>query len=271
MKKKIALLLAAVIFVLSLSLAACTGNENKNDVDMEKVKAAANDGVLVVGLDPAFPPMGFRDENGELVGFDLDLAQEVAKRLGMKYEAKAIDWDSKSLEIGSGNIDVIWNGFTMTGREDKFTWTDPYIKNSQVIVVKEDSGINSSADLAGKVLALQKGSSAEDALEKNKELKASLANVLAIADNVTAFNEVKVGGADALLLDEVVANYYISQNPGFKVIESVSEEIYGIGFALGNTELRDKVQAALEDMAKDGTLKEISEKWFGKDVTLIGK
>lgn len=285
MKKKIALILAAVILVLSLGLAACgtadegntdtnpaggdKSNGEKMEVDNAKVAAAANDGVFKIGLDPEFPPMGYRDTEGNYVGFDIDLAKEVAKRLGMEFEAVPINWDAKNLYLGSGDIDCIWNGFTMTGREGDYLWTSPYVTNAQVIVVNEKSDIKTAADLAGKVLALQQGSTAENALNSRADIKDSLANTLFIADNVTALNELKAGGADAVLVDEVVADYYITKNPGLKVIDSIAQESYGVGFALGNSALRDKVETTLQEMAKDGTMKKISEQWFGKDITTI--
>lgn len=287
MKKKIALILAAVILVLSLGLAACgTGDDGTSDtnsadgdktnsekmqVDDAKVAAAANDGVFKIGLDPEFPPMGYRDTEGNYVGFDIDLAKEVAKRLGMEFEAVPINWDAKNMELGTGNIDCIWNGFTMTGREGQYLWTSPYVSNAQVIVVKENSDIKTAADLAGKILALQQGSTAENALNSRADIKNSLANTLFVADNVSALQELKAGGVDAVLVDEVVADYYIAKNPGLKVIDSIAEESYGVGFALGNSALRDKVETTLQDMAQDGTMKKISEQWFGKDITTIGK
>lgn len=285
MKKKIALILAAVILVLSLGLAACgTADEGTTDtnpsngdksssekmkVDDAKVAAAANDGVFKIGLDPEFPPMGYRDTEGNYVGFDIDLAKEVAKRLGMEFEAVPINWDAKNMELGAGNIDCIWNGFTMTGREGDYLWTSPYVSNAQVIVVKEKSDVKTAADLAGKVLALQQGSTAENALNSRPDIKDSLANKLFVADNVSALNELKGGGVDAVLVDEVVADYYIAKNPGLKVIDSIAQESYGVGFALGNSALRDKVETTLHEMAKDGTMKKISEQWFGKDITTI--
>lgn len=285
MKKKIALILAAVILVLSLGLAACgtadegntdtnpaggdKSNGEKMEVDNAKVAAAANDGVFKIGLDPEFPPMGYRDTEGNYVGFDIDLAKEVAKRLGMEFEAVPINWDAKNMELGTGNIDCIWNGFTMTGREGDYLWTSPYVTNAQVIVVNEKSDIKAAADLAGKVLALQQGSTAENALNSRADIKDSLANTLFVADNVSALNELKVGGVDAVLVDEVVADYYIAKNPGLKVIDSIAQESYGVGFALGNSALRDKVETTLQEMAKDGTMKKISEQWFGKDITTI--
>lgn len=285
MKKKIALILAAVILVLSLGLAACgtadegntdtnpaggdKSNGEKMEVDDAKVAAAANDGVFKIGLDPEFPPMGYRDTEGNYVGFDIDLAKEVAKRLGMEFEAVPINWDAKNMELGTGNIDCIWNGFTMTGREGDYLWTSPYVTNAQVIVVNEKSDIKTAADLAGKVLALQQGSTAENALNSRTDIKSSLANTLFVADNVSALNELKAGGVDAVLVDEVVADYYIAKNPGLKVIDSIAQESYGVGFALGNSALRDKVETTLHEMAKDGTMKKISEQWFGKDITTI--
>lgn len=285
MKKKIALILAAVILVLSLGLAACgtadegntdtnpaggdKSNGEKMEVDNAKVAAAANDGVFKIGLDPEFPPMGYRDTEGNYVGFDIDLAKEVAKRLGMEFEAVPINWDAKNMELGTGNIDCIWNGFTMTGREGDYLWTSPYVTNAQVIVVNEKSDIKTAADLAGKVLALQQGSTAENALNSRADIKSSLANTLFVADNVSALNELKAGGVDAVLVDEVVADYYIAKNPGLKVIDSIAQESYGVGFALGNSALRDKVETTLQEMAKDGTMKKISEQWFGKDITTI--
>lgn len=285
MKKKIALILAAVILVLSLGLAACgtadegttdtnpsdgdKSNGEKMEVDDAKVAAAANDGVFKIGLDPEFPPMGYRDTEGNYVGFDIDLAKEVAKRLGMEFEAVPINWDAKNMELGTGNIDCIWNGFTMTGREGDYLWTSPYVSNAQVIVVKENSDIKTSADLAGKVLALQQGSTAENALNSRTDIKDTLANTLFVADNVSALSELKAGGVDAVLVDEVVADYYIAKNPGLKVIDSIAKESYGVGFALGNSALRDKVETTLHEMAKDGTMKKISEQWFGKDITTI--
>lgn len=285
MKKKIALILAAVILVLSLGLAACgtadegntdtnpaggdKSNGEKMEVDNAKVAAAANDGVFKIGLDPEFPPMGYRDTEGNYVGFDIDLAKEVAKRLGMEFEAVPINWDAKNMELGTGNIDCIWNGFTMTGREGDYLWTSPYVTNAQVIVVNEKSDIKTAADLAGKVLALQQGSTAENALNSRADIKDSLANTLFVADNVSALNELKAGGVDAVLVDEVVADYYIAKNPGLKVIDSIAQESYGVGFALGNSALGDKVETTLQEMAKDGTMKKISEQWFGKDITTI--
>ena len=217
--------------------------------------------------------MGFLGDNGEYTGFDLELAQEVAKRLGLEYQAQPIAWDAKDMELESGNIDCIWNGFTMTGREDDYTWTKPYMANTQVFVVRNDSGIEGKDGLAGKVVECQADSSAEAALKEDPDLTSTFGQLLTTADYNTAFMDLEQGSVDAIAMDVIVAGYQIKQrNVDFTILDdSLSAEEYGVGFKKGNTELRDKVQATLEDMAKDGTMKEISEKWFGEDVTTIGK
>ena len=271
-----------------LSLAACGGAktettaaettaEKKEETTTAGTTAAetaeAAGGTLIVGFDQDFPPMGFVGDNGEYTGFDLDLAKEVASRLGLEYKAQPIAWDSKDMELESGNIDCIWNGFTITGREDDYTWTTPYMANKQVFVVANDSDIKSQADLAGKVVEVQADSSAEPALKENQDLANTFGQLLTTPDYNTAFMDLEQGAVDAVAMDVIVAGYQIKQrNADFKILDdSLSEEEYGIGFKKGNTELRDKVQGALEEMAADGTLAKISDEWFGEDVTTIGK
>ena len=271
-----------------LSLAACGGTktettaaettaEKKEETTTAGTTAAetaeAAGGTLIVGFDQDFPPMGFVGDNGEYTGFDLDLAKEVASRLGLEYKAQPIAWDSKDMELESGNIDCIWNGFTITGREDDYTWTTPYMANKQVFVVANDSDIKSQADLAGKVVEVQADSSAEAALKENQDLANTFGQLLTTPDYNTAFMDLEQGAVDAVAMDVIVAGYKIKQrNADFKILDdSLSEEEYGVGFKKGNTELRDKVQGALEEMAADGTLAKISDEWFGEDVTTIGK
>ena len=271
-----------------LSLAACGGAktettaaettaEKKEETTTAGTTAAetaeAAGGTLIVGFDQDFPPMGFVGDNGEYTGFDLDLAKEVASRLGLEYKAQPIAWDSKDMELESGNIDCIWNEFTITGREDDYTWTTPYMANKQVFVVANDSDIKSQADLAGKVVEVQADSSAEAALKENQDLANTFGQLLTTPDYNTAFMDLEQGAVDAVAMDVIVAGYQIKQrNADFKILDdSLSEEEYGIGFKKGNTELRDKVQGALEEMAADGTLAKISDEWFGEDVTTIGK
>ena len=278
---------AALAAVMALSMTACgssNGAAETTAADTEAAESQAEEttaeeakttdgGTLIVGFDQDFPPMGFVGDDGEYTGFDLELAQEVAKRLGLEYKAQPIAWDSKDMELESGNIDCIWNGFTMTGREDDYTWTEPYMANQQVFVVANDSDINSQADLAGKIVEVQADSSAEAALKEAPELTATFKELLTTADYNTAFMDLEQGAVDAIAMDVIVAGYQIQQrNADFKILDdSLSEEEYGVGFKKGNTELRDKVQSTLEEMAEDGTLQEVSEKWFSKDVTTIGK
>ncbi len=228
---------------------------------------------FIVGFDQDFPPMGFVDDNNEYAGFDLDLAKEVASRLGMEFVAQPIAWDSKDMELESGNIDCIWNGFTISGREDKYTWSEAYMINDQVVVVKNDSDIKSLADLAGKTVAVQKDSSGLAALNDNADLKNSFGELVEMDSYLNALMELEMGSIDAIVMDEIVARYEIqTSGKPFKVLdEAVASEEYGVGFLLGNEALRDQVQKVLEDMAADGTMAKISEKWFGTDVTIIGK
>lgn len=264
MKKWISMILA-VLMAGSVLLTGCA----KKDDSLSKIKKS---GVLVLGLDTSFPPMGFLDENNEIVGFDIDVAKEVASRMGVELKLQPIDWTSNIIELNSGNVDCLWNGFTITkDRQEKIVFSEPYMKNRQVVVVRGDSNITSLADLSGKILGLQAGSSAADALDSSADFKASLGEVVKLSDNVTAFMELEGKTCDAILLDEIVANYYITQNGGdFKVLdESLADEEYGVGFRKADQALCDEVNKYLKAMAEDGTLAKISGTWFGKDVTTI--
>ena len=270
MKKVLASVMA--VATLALAIAGCGKKDDKK---------------FVVGFDQEFPPMGFVADDGSYVGFDLDLAQECAKRMGREFVAQPIAWDSKDQELKSGNIDCIWNGFTISGREDGYTWSEPYMVNDQVVVVKNDSGItndqvvvvkngsgiSSLADLAGKTVAVQKDSSGLEALNDNAALKDTFGELVELDSYLQAMMELEVGSVDAIVMDEIVARYEIqTSGKDFAVLdEAVASEQYGVGFLLGNTALRDEVQKTLEEMAADGTMAKISEKWFGSDVTIIGK
>lgn len=247
--------------------------ESKATEFADDAAVSGEDGTFTVGFDQNFPPMGFVGEDGEFEGFDLDLAAEAAKRMGKEVKYQPIEWDAKDMELDAGTIDCVWNGFTINGREDKYTWSDPYMKNSQVFVVKADSEIAAKADLAGKIVDVQKDSSAEAALKEDPDLTNSFGQLIAVADYNTAFMDLEAGAVDAIAMDDIVASYQIEQRGvDFVVLEEtlVAEE-YGIGFKLGNETQRDELQAVLEEMAADGTMAEISEKWFGKDITIIGK
>ena len=240
--------------------------------DETTTAASENKTTFTVGFDQDFPPMGFVGDDGEFTGFDLELAAEAAKRMGKEIKYQPISWDAKDMELTSGNIDCIWNGFSIQGREDKYTWSKPYMKNDQVFVVKSDSSIDSIEDLAGKTVEVQTDSSAEAALKENSELANTFGKLQTVADYNTGFMDLEMGGVDAIAMDSVVANYQITKRGGngFTVLDTpLSSEEYGIGFKLGNETLRNEVQKALEDMKADGTMKTISEKWFGKDVTTL--
>lgn len=252
----------------STSSAEASSKESKADT-----AAIDADGVFTVGFDQDFPPMGFVGDDGEFTGFDLELAAEVAKRLGMEIKYQPIAWDAKEMEIESGNIDVIWNGFTTNGRENDYTWSKPYMENKQVFVVSKDSGITKVEDLKGKKVEVQVDSSGEKALAENKELSDSFAELITTADYNTAFQDLEMGATDAVAMDIIVAGYQLKKRGDGKYIiledEPISTEEYGIGFKKGNTALRDAVDATLVEMAANKTLKSISEKWFDTDVTII--
>ena len=237
--------------------------------DEVQEETTADDNTFVVGFDAEFPPYGYKNDDGEYVGFDLDLAQEVCDRNGWILKKQPIEWNSKDMELNSGSISCIWNGFTMNGREDAYTWTTPYVDNSQVVVVRKDSGITQLTDLADKVVAVQADSSAlaaltgEDASEENLALAKTFKDLQQVGDYNSAFMNLESGAVDAICMDIGVANYEIeSRGDKFVMLEDrLSSEEYGIGFKLGNTELRDKVQATLLDMLADGTFEEIAKKW----------
>ena len=259
--KKLSLVLA---FVLSMTLFAACGAKEEN--------------TFTVGFDAAFPPYGYMDESGEYVGFDLSLAEEVCERNGWTLVKRPIDWDSKDMELESGSIDCIWNGFTINGRQDSYTWSVTYVDNSQVIIVAESSGVATFADLAGKALGVQKESSALSALNndevaENIALRDSLGALTEYADYNTAFMDLEAGALDAVAMDIGVAAYQIeSRGGGYVMLEqNLASEQYGVGFKLGNTELKDKVEATLMEMVDDGTFATIAEEWGLSDAVCLGK
>ena len=238
---------------------------------------ANNDNTLIVGFDANFPPYGFSVGRGEYMGFDLDLAQEVCNRNNWTLVKQPIDWGAKDSELNSGAIDCIWNGFSINGRENDYTWSNPYINNKQVFVVKSDSNINSLADLKGKNVEVQKGSSVSSALKgDNKTLADTFGRMVEVADYNSAILDLKVGHCDAVILDSGVAQYQVNSgnNSGLKIInETVLSEQYGIGFKLGNTQLKDQVQKTLDEMYADGTVSKIAENYssYGVPDSLIHK
>lgn len=252
--------------------AASKADDKQTEAAKQNKGSKDSDAKFTVGFDKDFPPMGFVGDSGEYEGFDLELAKEAAKRLNMEVVYQPIAWEAKELEIENGNIDCIWNGFTMNGREEAYTWSQPYMENSQVFVVKKDSGIKDIAGLKGKNVEVQVDSSADAALKEKSEIAETFGSLVTTADYNTAFMDLEMGSTDAVAMDIVVAGYQIEKrnNDDFIILdEKLSGEKYGVGFKKGNTELRDKVDKVLKEMAQDGTLKQISEKWFGRDVTII--
>ena len=283
MKKFMALALSAVVALGVMT--GCSSSNTTDDKETENTETTdtADRTQLIVGFDAEYPPYGYMDADGNYVGFDLDLAQEVCDRNGWTLVKQPIDWDTKDMELNSGSIDCIWNGFTCTGREDKYTFSEPYVDNSIVFVVRADSDINTKEDLAGKVVVTQADSSALTALtneednDENLALAASFASLEQVADYNTAFMNLESGIVDAIAVDIGVAQYQIDKREeGAYVMlagddNKLASEQYAVGFKKGNEELRDTVQDTLDEMVKDGTFAEIAEKWGLTDSVCLGK
>ena len=265
MNKKIGFILA--LAVISLMMVSAVSAGLFDFMGGDDANATANDeNTFIVGFDAEFPPYGYKDDNGNYVGFDLDLAKEVCERNNWTFVAQPIDWDAKDAELDSGSIDCIWNGFTIDGRENDYTWSDAYFDNKQIFIVKSDSGIETIADLEGKTVETQKDSSALAALQgDNKTIADTFGQLTEVADYNTAFMDLESGACDAVAMDIGVAEYDISNkdNPDdFKILnESITTEKYGVGFKLGNDDLKDQVQETLNEMFADGTVAKIAEKY----------
>ncbi|MGI6011594.1 MAG: amino acid ABC transporter substrate-binding protein [Ruminococcus sp.] len=291
MKKKILCTMMTAVMAVSL-LAGCGGGNEEAAPETEENSAQDSAGeteesaqeeteassgertTFTVGFDAEYPPYGYMDENGEYTGFDLELAQAVCDLEGWELVKTPISWDSKDMELESGTIDCIWNGFTMDGREDDYTWSDPYVDNSQVMVVAENSGIETFDDLAGKVVGVQAASAALQLLqdeEGQKELADTFGSLQEFADYNSAFVELQAGSVQAVAMDIGVAQYQIkTRGEGFKIMdEKLNSEKYAIGFKLGNEELRDTVNADLQKLLEDGTFDELAEKYELTDMVCL--
>ena len=262
--------LAAAAAMLALAAALMTGcsggsNESQSAGGDEAASAESGEFTLTVGFDQGYPPYGFVGDDGEYTGFDLDLAAEVAERNGWNLELSAIDWDAKDALLSSGSINCIWNGFTMEGREDDYTFSEPYMLNEQVIVVKSDSGIADSAALAGKTVMTQVDSAALDVLEGDAaDLAATFAGGApqTISDYNNAFMQLESGMVDAVACDLSIANYQMSANPDtYTIIDTLSSEHYAVGFKQGDEDLAATVTATLKAMYEDGTVQELCDKY----------
>lgn len=285
--KKYAALLAAVCLAFSVSAcgsSATTSSTSASASGSGSASASASaststegDGkTFTVGFDAEYPPYGYMDDNGEYTGFDLELAQAVCDIEGWELVKTPINWDSKDMELNSGSIDCIWNGFTMNGREDDYTFSVPYVDNSQVMVVADDAGIESLSDLSGKVVGVQAASAALTLLESEdeggqKELADTFAELKEFPDYNSAFVELQAGSIDAVAMDIGVANYQIkTRGEGYKILsEPLNTEQYAVGFKKGNTELCDTVNKDLEQLTEDGTVAKLAEKYEISDLVCL--
>lgn len=272
MKKKLISLIMASLMVLSLAGCQKSGETaSQGDNSLQYIK---DNGKFILGLDDSFPPMGFRDDSDNIVGFDVDLAKAVCEKLGVELVLQPIEWDAKEQELSTKNIDCIWNGFSVTPeREENLTMSFSYMTNNISLVVLNGSSVATMADMAGKKLAVQSGSSAEEVLnsEDNKTFKDSLGQVNPFSDYVTALMDLETGNSDAVLMDSVVAEYMITDGgKDYKVLdETLLADQYAIGFRKGDEALCKAVEDALKELKADGTVAEISTKWFGSDITTI--
>lgn len=251
---------AAASGTAALALAGCNQQQASSDSGTDPETLSE----FVVGLDQAYPPYGFIGDDGQITGFDIELAQEVCNRNGWEMKAEPIDWDAKDTLLNSGTITCIWNGFTQEGREDDYTFSEPYMLNGQVIVVKADSGITSFDDLAGKTVVTQTDSAAEDVLEGDQaELAATFASLDTIGDYNTAFMQLESGAVDAVACDLSIAEYQMAANPDayVQLPDMLSEEHYAVGFKKGDQALADTVTNTLREMNSDGFVEELCQKY----------
>lgn len=258
------ILTAGLGTLATFGLAACGGSNAKTTVESGPVENTDELTTFIVGFDQEYPPYGFVGDDGEYTGFDLELAAEVCNRNGWEFQAEAIDWDAKDTLINSDAITCIWNGFTMEGREDNYSFSEPYMLNGQVVVVKADSGIASLADLAGKTVSTQVDSAALDVLEGDKaDVAATFASLDQIGEYNTAFMNLQAGAVDAVACDLSIYEYQNAANPGVyvKLDEALSTENYAVGFKKGNNELAATVSETLKAMDDDGFVKELCEKY----------
>ena len=269
MKNKVLALLIAALMLFSM--AGC-GSKPVNSAKGE-ASGSETDGLeydkIIVGLDDTFAPMGFRDKNGDLTGFDIDLANSVSEILGIPFEFQPIDWSVKETELNNKNIDLIWNAYTMTPeRKEKVLFTEPYLENSQIVLVMAGSDISSLADLAGKTVAAQAESSAVDAINSKPEVRDTFKELVTFDTHNECLLDLEAGRTDAVVGDEVLIDYYVSQKGAdkYKILgENFGNELYGIGGRKEDTALISAIDNAIDTLKESGKGEEISVKWFGID------
>ncbi|WP_034601422.1 amino acid ABC transporter substrate-binding protein [Clostridiisalibacter paucivorans] len=264
-RKKYLLISFVIILSLSVILTGC-GEKKSVDNSLNDIKEK---GYFVVGLDDSFPPMGFRDNSGEIVGFDIDLAKAVAEKMGVDVKFQPVEWDGVVLSLKKGDIDVIWNGLTVTEeREENIDFSDAYLANRQAIIVGRDSEIKDRSDLKDKIVGIQMGSSSEKALASDDELTNSLKEVRKYSNNVEALLDLKAGRLEAVIVDEIVGRYYTAKKQDeYKILEDyLAEESYAVGVREEDDSFTEELNKILKEIKEDGTGKTISEKWFGEDI-----
>jgi len=257
---------AALLASISLMLAARAQQDSATAPSSDVLAGRT----ITVGLDDSFPPMGFRDEKNNIVGFDIDMAREAFKRLGAANVIfKPIDWNAKEAELNSKRVDALWNGLTITDdRKKQIAFTSPYMENHQIIIVPADSPITDKTGLAGKVVGIQEGSSAVDAVEKEPAVRKTFKELKTFGDNVTALMDLSAGRLNAVVVDEVVGRYYTAKKPGdYRILkDNFGTEQYGVGLRKDDTALLAALQKALDAMKADGASARISQQWFGANV-----
>lgn len=233
---------------------------------------------IVIGLDDSFVPMGFRQKNGQLVGYDVDLARAVFARYGIKVDFQTIDWSMKETELRNGTIDAIWNGYTVTPqRAKKVAFSEPYLRNHQVLVTKRSQHITQFSQMRGKILGVQTGSSGQSLVNAQpKLLKRYIKGAPVQYDTFNdAFIDLNANRIQGLLIDQVYADYYIKHesNPAAyrTIVGQFAGEDYAVGLRKGDVTLRNKINQGLDAMAKDGQLQQINHKWFGRDADSLVK
>lgn len=270
MSKKISLLLALVL-IISVLASGCGKEESKDPTGDTSLTDLQSKGTLVVGCDDQFPPMGFVGEDGKVTGFDIELAGLVAEKLGVVAEPMVIDWAAKEMELNNGNVDVIWNGYTITkDRNAKVEYTKPYLNNEQVIVVKANSDIKTKADLADKNLGAQVDSSGLAALQADTQIMDGKKSLTEYDTYALALIDLQSSRLDAVVIDKVLINYVMTQEEGmYKILdESMGDELYGIGCPQGSVELRKAIDTALDELYDDGSIETLSNKWFGENIVV---
>jgi polar amino acid transport system substrate-binding protein len=262
------MLIASVLLLCAAGFLAAGGSQEDGKSTLEQVK---EQGYFTLGLDDSFPPMGFRSDDNEIVGFDIDMAREVAERMEVELRLRPVDWDGVILSLNKGDIDMVWNGMTITeSRQEKIDFSDPYLANRQVVIVRSDAEIEDKEDLAGKVIGFQMGSSSETAVNSEPEVAESFDRVKKYSNNVEALLDLKAGRVDAIVVDEIMGRYYIAKREGvYRVLEEdFGREEYGIGFRKEDDAFRKRIDEILDEMRADGTAAEISRDWFGEDIVL---